>query len=67
MPISWKLLILAPLCYPPAHPESYANAKLALAMLQAGWRVDVISLDLGDRYWYPAVRDPWKELAPTCT
>jgi hypothetical protein len=48
-----RILMFAPLCYPPAGPEAIAAAKLLLAMLDAGWGVDVISqTDFGQ--YYPA-------------
>jgi glycosyltransferase involved in cell wall biosynthesis len=56
--------MFAPLCYPPAGSEAIATAKLLLAMLDAGWELDVISqADFGQYYptnmngiWEPITR-----------
>ena len=48
-----RILMFAPLCYPPASSEAIATSKLLLAALDAGWEIDVISqADLG--HYYPA-------------
>jgi len=59
-----KILMFAPLCYPPAGPEAIATAKLLLGALDAGWEIDVISQsDFGQYYptnangiWGPLTR-----------
>jgi hypothetical protein len=56
--------MFAPECYPPGHPEAFSNAKLALAMVEAGWTVDVITFDPGPFNWYPRSRDLWSALEP---
>ena len=30
-------------CFPPTNPEAIVNAKLAIAMAEAGWTTDVMS------------------------
>ena len=35
--------MFAPSCFPPGNPESFVNANLVSAMLDAGWLVDVIT------------------------
>jgi len=46
-----KVLIFAPLCYPPAGAEAIVTSKLVLAMIEAGWQVKVISqADFGQFY-----------------
>jgi len=46
-----RILMFAPLCYPPAGSEAIVTSKLVLAMLNAGWEIDVISQsDFGQRY-----------------
>lgn len=48
-----RILMFAPLCYPPAGSEAIATAKLLLAAIDAGWELDVISQkDFG--HYYPA-------------
>jgi hypothetical protein len=57
-----RILMFAPLCYPPAGSEAIATAKVLLAMLDAGWEMDVISQkDFG--HYYPANIDGiWKPI-----
>jgi glycosyltransferase involved in cell wall biosynthesis len=38
-----RILMLAPQCFPLYSPEAIVSAKLALAAVQAGWHVDVLS------------------------
>ena len=38
-----RVLIFAPYCYPPTGAEAIVTSKLVLAMLEAGWKVKVIS------------------------
>jgi hypothetical protein len=50
-----RILMFAPLSYPPAGSEAIATGKLLLAMLDAGWGIDVIcQADFGQ--YYPATR-----------
>src|SRR5512136_416226 len=58
-----KVLMFAPLCYPPAGSEAIATSKLLLAALDAGWEIDVISQsDFGQ--YYPTTNDGiWEALA----
>ena len=44
--------MFAPACYPPAQPEAIVNAKLAVAMLEKGWEIDVITNPRADYAWY---------------
>ena len=57
-----RILMFAPLCYPPAGSEAIVTSKLVLAMIDAGWDVKVISQsDFG--HSYPASdNDHWKPL-----
>ncbi len=55
-----RIIMFAPLCYPPANSEAIVNAKLVRAMLRAGWHVDVIS-DPKTLHWYP-VDGTWADL-----
>jgi glycosyltransferase involved in cell wall biosynthesis len=56
-----RILMLAPACYPVQGAESFVNAKLVLAGLEAGWDIEVVSQDRGG---YPADPDPlWAPLA----
>ena len=54
--------MFAPLCYPPAGSEAIVTAKLVLAMIEAGWKIKVISQsDFG--HYYPASNnDHWTPL-----
>jgi hypothetical protein len=53
--------MLTAACYPVSGPEAIVNAKLVLACLQAGWRVDIIS---ENRSGYPIDQeDTWNELS----
>ena len=48
--------MFAPLCYPPAGSEAIVTSKLLLAMIDAGWEIDVISQsDFG--HFYPASKN----------
>ncbi len=58
-----RVLMIAPVCYPPAQPEAIVNAKLALAMMDARWEVDVVSQANPAFEWYPAGGDVWAEVA----
>jgi glycosyltransferase involved in cell wall biosynthesis len=51
--------------YPPVQPEGVVNAKLALAMKNAGWCIDVIVASgfKGSGGRYPVDKTNWKELA----
>jgi len=47
-----RILMFAPFCYPPAGSEAIVTSKLLLAMIDAGWHIDVISqADFG--HYYP--------------
>jgi hypothetical protein len=62
-----RVLMIAPVFYPypPVWPEGIVNAKLALAMKNAGWQIDVIVAGYSGRgsSRYPADAAAWKELA----
>lgn len=59
-----KILLFAPLCYPPAGSEAIVTSKLVIAMIEAGWHIDVITqADFGqfypsnkERLWDPILR-----------
>ncbi len=60
-----RILMIAPVFYPypPIWPEGMVNAKLALAMKQAGWHVDIIVAGYpNDSSRYPTESNEWKEL-----
>lgn len=57
--------MFAPSCYPPGNPEAFVNANLVLAALEAGWKLDVISMS-GLTHWYPNDNDAWRAVA-SCT
>jgi glycosyltransferase involved in cell wall biosynthesis len=43
--------MFAPLCYPPAGSEAIVTSKLVLAMIEAGWQINVITqADFGHHY-----------------
>ena len=48
----YRILMFAPAFAPFANPEAIVNSKLALAFLNAGWEVDVISRNLADESTY---------------
>jgi glycosyltransferase involved in cell wall biosynthesis len=59
------VLMIAPVFYPypPVWPEGIVNAKLALAMKNAGWDIDVIVADYPDgSSRYPSEETGWEEL-----
>jgi hypothetical protein len=61
-----RILMIAPVFYPypPVWPEGMVNAKLALAMKDAGWHIDVIVAGYpGGSSRYPAEDTVWEELA----
>jgi len=58
-----RVLMFALDCFPPASPEAIVNAKLAIAMAEAGLEIDVISQSKC-RYRYPSSDDKdWLPLA----
>ena len=54
--------MIAPICFPPAQPEALVNAKLALAMKEAGWHVDIVTEALQSDQWYPFQPEAWLPL-----
>jgi Glycosyl transferase 4-like domain len=48
-----RVLMLAPYCYPPAGAESIVAAKLAVALIEAGWQVTIVT-DPDNEAFYPA-------------
>lgn len=57
-----RILMFAPLCYPPASSEAIAAAKLLLAMLDAGWELDVISQADFGQYYPTKANGVWEAL-----
>jgi hypothetical protein len=62
-----KILMISPVFYPypPIWPEGMVNAKLALAMKNAGWHIDIIVAGYPDssERRYPSEETRWKTLA----
>jgi len=58
-----RILMFAPLCYPPAGSEAIAAAKLLLAAVNANWELDVVcQADFGQ--YYPATSaGAWESIA----
>lgn len=56
-----NVLMFAPMCYPPSKPEAFVNSNLTLAMLDAGWNIDVITMP-ESHFWYPADKDAYARL-----
>jgi hypothetical protein len=57
-----RILMFAPLCYPPAGSEAIATAKLLLAALDAGWEIDVISQSNFGQYYPTNMNGIWKPI-----
>lgn len=60
-----RLLVFAPAFPPLGNPEAIVNGKLVLALLDAGWHVDVIARDLSRESGYDygsAWVEPWLRL-----
>lgn len=57
-----RILMFAPVCFPPAQPESIVNSKLVLAMREAGWQVDVIAAASRKSEWYPSRQECWASI-----
>jgi hypothetical protein len=57
-----RILMFAPLCYPPAGSEAIATAKLLLAALDAGWEIDVISQSDFGQYYPTSTNGVWEPL-----
>lgn len=57
-----RVIMFAPLCFPPGNAEAMVNAKLVRAMRAAGWHVDVIT-DPGVERWYPVDAGAWQDVA----
>jgi glycosyltransferase involved in cell wall biosynthesis len=61
----YRILMFAPAFAPFANPEAIVNSKLALAFLDAGWEVDVVSRNLAEESSYnygSAWTEPWLPL-----
>jgi len=59
--------MFSPAFAPLANPEAIVNSKLALAMLDAGWEVDIISRNLSgmtDYDYGSGWVEPWLPLKP---
>lgn len=46
----YRILMFAPAFAPLANPEAIVNSKLALAFLDAGWGIDIITRNLGQEW-----------------
>jgi len=58
-----RILMFALDCFPAVSPEAIVNAKLAIAMTEAGWEINVISKS-NCRHRYPSSADKdWTPLA----
>jgi len=58
----FSILMLAPACHPVSSSEAIVNAKLALAFLEAGWRIDIISENRSG-YYPGADEEIWNSVA----
>lgn len=55
--------MFAPFCYPPASAEAIVTSKLLLAMIDAGWEIDVIAQkDAGQFYPY-SINAVWEPIS----
>jgi hypothetical protein len=57
-----RVLMFAPFCYPPAGSEAIVTSKLVLAMIEAGWKIKVISQADFGHYYPTSDNDHWKPL-----
>lgn len=57
-----RILMFAPLCYPPAGSEAIVTSKLVLAMIEAGWIIKVISQSDFGHYYPTSENEHWKPL-----
>lgn len=57
-----RVLMIAPYCFPPVNAEAIVNCKLALAMLQAGWSLDVVADQASVVRFYPGHGRQWNPL-----
>jgi hypothetical protein len=62
-----KILMFAPLCYPPAGSEAIVTSKLVIAMKNAGWDIDVISQADFGRYYPVDDDDMWTSVREAVT
>jgi glycosyltransferase involved in cell wall biosynthesis len=63
----WRILMFAPAFAPQGNAEAITNGKLALAMLEAGWEVEVISREPPTKSPYEyggGWTEPWHPLKP---
>jgi glycosyltransferase involved in cell wall biosynthesis len=59
-----RILMIAPLCYPPYNPEAFVNANLVLTFLHAGWQVEVLTMSIAKLFrWYPFDAGTWENVA----
>jgi glycosyltransferase involved in cell wall biosynthesis len=59
-----RVLLFAPECFPPAGAEAVVTAKLVLAMLKAGWAIDVICQAHAGQYYPAKTSGIWAPLRP---
>jgi glycosyltransferase involved in cell wall biosynthesis len=59
-----SVLMFAPCSLPGAFSEHLANGKLGLAMLQAGWDVQVVTQTYGGKTYGNEWAEPWLPLQP---
>jgi hypothetical protein len=57
-----RVLMIAPYCFPPVNAEAIVNCKLALAMLQVGWSLDVVAEQAPVVRFYPGHGRQWDPL-----
>jgi glycosyltransferase involved in cell wall biosynthesis len=57
-----SILMFAPLCYPPAGSEAIVTAKLVLAMIEAGWKIKVITQADFGHYYPTSDNDQWSPI-----
>jgi len=59
-----RVLLFAPECFPPAGAEAIVTAKLVLAVLEAGWTIDVICQARAGQYYPAKTAGIWAPLRP---
>lgn len=57
--------MFAPLCYPPAGSEAIVTCKLLVAMVDAGWYVDVVTQSDYGQYYPSGPDDTWRAIVPS--
>lgn len=58
-----RILMIAPVCFPPNNPEAFVNSNLAATFIAAGWHVTILTQSSKKDAWYPNDPEAWGDLS----